>query len=485
MNHRKEGNLLYYSVYQDPNGSGKHYLWKIRQLTNAINCYEKGRNDASSSNQPSEWLKNTKSLAVVYHKLAEDKSFRSHHSYQWVSYNFKNALKYFCLTLSHSETIETEEWIANTVGKAISCMNALQSFVCDTFLTWQERCSMLEDCLAFASDDELGKSHYLLQVYINYLLVVELMKCIFRADNDAQPKLCYSFTEEINRPFSSSSELLNKYARNCPLLYRLTDEVVSLSKELEEIKKARLYYAMRSQALIHQHLGTELFNECFFQDEEMNIEKIWLCIDFFDSSLQYLALQDGSYSCYETAAKTCHYLGKLFSLSLCDSEKGHSLHLRVVQYCDIVTHSNGSTYFHIPWYQETKKAIEAYREKRAAFDAKEIENKRAPILEKIKPHLDAMEKVLGKSQSKQFQCYELIIYLYEAHPPKIPDSKPIQNLDKNDSKQMKKAAIKAISHYHPDKTDNKSNGMEWFVLCEEITKRLNNLFEVFKGVTSF
>jgi len=46
---------------------------------------------------------------------------------------------------------------------------------------------------------------------------------------------------------------------------------------------------------------------------------------------------------------------------------------------------------------------------------------------------------------------------------------------------MRQAMRKAATQYHPDKLFNKTEGIEWLVLCEEITKRINEYYEFLKN----
>jgi hypothetical protein len=70
----------------------------------------------------------------------------------------------------------------------------------------------------------------------------------------------------------------------------------------------------------------------------------------------------------------------------------------------------------------------------------------------------------------------LLDYVYKKHPPKVPSYTKGEELDKTGT--SKKRLMKAILFYHPDK--QVLFGMEWKVLCEEITKYLNFNYETCK-----
>lgn len=80
-----------------------------------------------------------------------------------------------------------------------------------------------------------------------------------------------------------------------------------------------------------------------------------------------------------------------------------------------------------------------------------------------------------------YRFYALLQHVYKEHPPKNGKVFPT-DLDRDDDDALKKACLAAVTHYHTDKVHNKSSGVEWYILCEEIVKELNGYFEYFKGI---
>ena len=135
------------------------------------------------------------------------------------------------------------------------------------------------------------------------------------------------------------------------------------------------------------------------------------------------------------------------------------------------------------WYKTAHDGLEEIRTKRAAYDQAEIAAQRAPTLEKIKPQLDAIEAAMAKSGADRNKALLLLRHVYEKHPPKMETfTPPKADLAFDNNSDMKKALIHAVRHYHSDKPCNKNNGMEWYVLSEEITKLLNKYHDVFKSL---
>ena len=95
-----------------------------------------------------------------------------------------------------------------------------------------------------------------------------------------------------------------------------------------------------------------------------------------------------------------------------------------------------------------------------------------------------MDKIIAEFQGRDYKAFAFLSHIYQTHVPKdntINIPVLLKALNRDDTEVMKKAVLKAVSHYYQDKPRNKEQGMDWFVLCEEIVKRLNNLYSRYKG----
>ena len=70
---------------------------------------------------------------------------------------------------------------------------------------------------------------------------------------------------------------------------------------------------------------------------------------------------------------------------------------------------------------------------------------------------------------------ELLNYIYPKYPPKVKFEFEKSGLN---SATAKSYLMKAITHYHPDR--QVEFGLEWKVLCGEITKYLNARYVCYK-----
>ena len=116
------------------------------------------------------------------------------------------------------------------------------------------------------------------------------------------------------------------------------------------------------------------------------------------------------------------------------------------------------------WKNEEK----SYQERRQAF---------LDDLEEELKELSSMKEKYGKKHE------DLLRNIYKTFPPSDDKNKLLNEEKKDWDKDMcKKALLKAILHYHPDKVDTEGpGGMKTKVFHEEITKVLNGCYESYKG----
>ena len=127
----------------------------------------------------------------------------------------------------------------------------------------------------------------------------------------------------------------------------------------------------------------------------------------------------------------------------------------------------GQTFTNENWYQEAQKCYQVLIKK---LDKSEEDRK-----DEIREELAGKIKLLDRSANLSFS--ELINFLFENFPPKHkPNAKRPEMKDANNQGQKKKAYFILVSYYHPDKIDANKHGMIYKVLCEEISKRINERF---------
>lgn len=97
-------------------------------------------------------------------------------------------------------------------------------------------------------------------------------------------------------------------------------------------------------------------------------------------------------------------------------------------------------------------------------------NQSGPVLVGLQDELDKIKAVAKTGTG------HLIRHIFKAHPPKSNQEVPTDFSEAG----MRKTLLKAIRMYHQDKNPMEEHGLEWHLLCREITKQLNAKLELYK-----
>eukprot|EP00596_Hydrurales_sp_CCMP1899_P001986 CAMPEP_0119054278 /NCGR_PEP_ID=MMETSP1177-20130426/74965_1 /TAXON_ID=2985 /ORGANISM="Ochromonas sp, Strain CCMP1899" /LENGTH=511 /DNA_ID=CAMNT_0007034469 /DNA_START=1048 /DNA_END=2583 /DNA_ORIENTATION=- len=506
--HRSRGNDLF---KEGTDSESPYMFWRIRKFEEAILAYQDGKKKASRERNPQEWLKCTRSIGVTAAKLAMTEILHVDKTIQWIKFNYQRALSCFseCISNSIASTDDADiSWIEGIILKIDSVIESATSYITKASVLWQVRCTFLEDLQQKSNSSEGGSAICYVDMQINIQVAKEMFKSISTFDNDGAWRNCLSMTDEPNRPLSLARSLYNQSEKL--FAFHHFDEV-EIYETIEDMEKSQKLYRGRSMAFQERYTGEEILKSLLFEAEQLDMESVWVCIDHYTSSMNVLRIEsnvverkervheedddslgdidegvnngeDGedAYLCYEGVACACSSLGVIFEKVLKMEDKAHDYFLRAIQYADIVTHTSGAVFFHVEWYKIAQRGVQEYRRRREGFDLSEIAKQREPFLLILKPKLEAMDAAIALFQGKSYQAYSLLTHIYEHVPPKNGELLS-ENLDKNDKEAMKKAIKKAICHYHTDMSSNKREGMEWLILCEEITKKLNNFYEYHKA----
>ena len=98
------------------------------------------------------------------------------------------------------------------------------------------------------------------------------------------------------------------------------------------------------------------------------------------------------------------------------------------------------------------------------------------LMEELVPELRMLDSTVGQS------FRELIEFLFKTFPPKHRENaKKPEVKDPTNAGEKKRAYYILCTYYHPDKVDASKYGRKYKVLCEEISKRINEKFGAMKG----
>ena len=116
------------------------------------------------------------------------------------------------------------------------------------------------------------------------------------------------------------------------------------------------------------------------------------------------------------------------------------------------------------WYKEALEVLEKIKHK-------DDEKPKAEIVDLLSEEMKLLD------DSADLSLGELIEFLFKNFPPKHKQNpKKPEMKDPTNTKQKKRAYYILCSLYHPDKVDRTEHGVKYKVLCEEISKRINQRF---------
>jgi hypothetical protein len=247
------------------------------------------------------------------------------------------------------------------------------------------------------------------------------------------------------------------------------------------LEHSRKSYLARSESAKLRDVADKIREQMLFENETLDLELLWICVDHYRASMIAASHTYEGIMSHENEAISASNLGKLFGKVLKLYKQARVLYLHAIHLADVITHQSGSVFFHCEWFQDAKKGIEDDNARNEGFNAAKIDEQRGPILLKLKPELTALETSVKSFEGRDYSAHAILTHIHAKHPPKAEkctfDS---AKLDKDVTEDVKKAVLKALTYYHPDRTYNKSAGIEWLILCEEITKVLNNAYNRYK-----
>lgn len=210
--------------------------------------------------------------------------------------------------------------------------------------------------------------------------------------------------------------------------------------------------------------GDQMFEEQIHEAETINFDTMWEIVDIYKESLLQTREVD-----LENEAIALSRLGRVFHKVFKDRGKAHNYYRRAF---DLVQALHPRDFSKVDWFVETKNALHEFQQSILREEEKREEAMKKPILKKLEPELKEMKAVYEKKDSGQF-----LKFVYSKHPPKVTYEFKAAEMK---STNMKSYIMKAITHYHPDR--QAQFGIEWQVLCNEITKYLNGYYSQFKSI---
>lgn len=460
---RQLGNSLYRSAFAPPDEATMGRNAPPLRIADAMECislYQQARDRSQSSD---DWLGATKNKGMAHSRLASMPGFQERQNTTVVIHHYDTALHELGASLINGRKAnKSTAWLLLIEESTHRTVASFSAFCIEKF-SWQQRCGNLDRvALSLARADCPLASALLFKESAN-----ELFKQAVRFDEESNWSGCLDTLAQMYTPQEEAARQLRTH---------LVEEY-ALSAALEELCTNEHHLRCKAVAAQEVHIANELQARLLFELDELDMDLLWTVMDHFKAAL--MAAEDcGS----EAEAEALSGQAELYLKVLKMPAKARPLFLASVRLAEAIAQETGQAFHSNRWYQQAMAGLEEIRQSQFMYDQKAIDAARAETLEKIKPSLDAINAELDKHDSKRFKAFALLKYVYEKHPPKCENANLPSNLDRDNNKAMQKAMLKAVTHYHTDRGFNKEAGIEWFVLCEEITKHLNELHGYFKGL---
>ena len=150
------------------------------------------------------------------------------------------------------------------------------------------------------------------------------------------------------------------------------------------------------------------------------------------------------------------------------------------------------SYFHFPrslsnlfsfkrlfpdWFKVCKETLNALQQEFAEEEEAEKQPEREKYHKMLETEMVDLKRLYTEWNSSSLDK-DMLTYIYKTYPPTNKNHQMVFSKRKEwDADIKKKALLKAIQHYHPDKVDVDVHGLKMKYLSEEVTKVLTNRYE--------
>jgi hypothetical protein len=479
---REEGNKLYRQAFSPSEYPILAPALRIERARKAISLYQKARIAANTSGDQSAWLSATKNVAVANLSLASMDDFRERcENPDHILYYFADSVEAFSEALSYGSVggKGSSDWLVDISARIVTASEGLIQYLIDEYdESWGPRIGRVLRIIRKLDQSAQVASTFATS-YLYLLAAQEADKALIKADEQEDWRGSLQINFEAGQYLSFARDSCQRLAASSgydSTLLQVQKDI--LEPQIEDLEDDFKLYLARAQSLQRRQQAIDVTEELLFIDEELSMDKAFFVID--ELHVAIVCVRD---VCLESEAISYSQLGEFYEKVLRMDTKANELYLQCHLIAQTVSATTGANFYQSPWFTAAKDGLERIRVKRFTLDQAEIAKKREPFLAKLKPQLDALRASHAACESKQYKLHLLLQYLCKTHPSKDPKKNGASSLlpdpfDREDMTALKKATMAAIAAYHPDKLFNKTNGDEWYFLCEEIVKELNGFYEV-------
>ena len=223
------------------------------------------------------------------------------------------------------------------------------------------------------------------------------------------------------------------------------------------------------EALQSLHVGDGMLERALKEDEFINVDLVWGAYDKYKEAEILSKGEDVEILCMSLFNRAKIYRDVLKDTYNCKQLLREAMGLAQTLI--------PGPYHNRPWYAELTAMTQKIRDEEIRAENSKWENQRKKYLKKVQEDVDKI------AAHEHDLLKELCEFIFEKYPPKhitgYESRKPDFAL-MNPPHSGKRPLQKMVTLYHPDRVDREKHGMEYFVLCEEITKILNRQYNDIK-----
>lgn len=441
---RLDGNAIFKSCGDDL----ENIIFKER-LMKAINFYEKSK---SITYIQADKLKCFKNITLSYLKLLNrwktiienEKSLEE--CFFFCSQAINN-YSYWHICIDQSQVTEVDKMGKEIINDIFDALSPIADF--------EEKAKRLQKIYTGIFEKNF---------YLKALFSYNLSRLYF--NKGIQLFLVDNFTR-ANSLFNTGKELI----MNCLTKNLISYLDNSMQEDVQDLYDSIVFYifSCENKNLIFQ--GEKLFKSAIFDDIELNMDYCFLALDKFRqaimmaSSLKYEKL---NYADIECEAKCSAMIGQIYYSVFKNPVKAEPLLYQAVflglsVYPKVVTNQD--------WYLKAEEMLFEIRKKK-----EEEEEKLKKIdIDKVKSENPDIFKTLNEKALNSNQSF--MEFIVEKHPPIENFEFKVDEMIKE--KGIRKALIKLIPFYHPDKISSTHSHLN-IVIFGEIAKILGNIYNSYK-----
>jgi hypothetical protein len=363
---------------------------RLERAKSALNLFTQAKFAASRDGDGKSWVYAVKNYGVTCSMIVENSEFVARLTTDMVMFYYQEGLCSLLEAKINGKTVSLpQEWQSKLQERILRTIDSLSNFIVETYTDWRMRCSKIGSFILRAQACDVTTAS------LHVITARQMIKQVIVSSEGDDSRVAFSILNELLQPIA--------FARQYIARLEISDVPLSLIEELNDIEHSQQQYMCRvassQQLTIGQNLEMQMLND----HEDLNMDVVMLVLDHYTQAMLASRSDIDNQSCLESEAKAAAALGAFHHNVIKTEDRGHQHLLHAIQLADTITHTSGSTFFHCEWYKKAVDVIRVYREKRLAFDQKQLSEQRAPTLEKIKPQLDAL-KASMTSSGKSYRC---------------------------------------------------------------------------------